>query len=323
MAHELNIVNGKASMFSAIETPWHGLGQIVDKAPNSADAIKLAGLDWNVNQFPLTSQIDGETINTPMFGNFRSDNKAFLGAVRSRYQVVQNVEAFDFLDSLHQDGILKYETAGALGAGERVFMTAQIPGDWKVADSAIKMYLLLFTSHDGSSGIEVLPTTVRVVCNNTLSMARNGAKNVLKFRHTSNIQQQMKMASTLMEMTSHNIDTWITGCNKLVERNVSRNDIKEMLDVIYPNPNTDGIAQSRYEEKLIEFWHIYNSEATQQNIKGTAWGMVNAVTYLEDHYDGYIFKGNKAESKFDRTVRGEGAKTKTLAYNMALQLAGA
>ena len=101
------------SMFSVREKPWHGLGTIVMEAPASADALRLAGLDWNVVQEPVytghNELVEGYK------ANIRSTDRRVLGVVSDRYKVVQNVEAFSFTDELLGAGV-RYETAGSLQA---------------------------------------------------------------------------------------------------------------------------------------------------------------------------------------------------------------
>jgi hypothetical protein len=142
MAHNINEENGKHSFFSVNEKAWHGLGQIVEQYPTSAEAIQYAGLDYLVEKRPLfTNSLDNELagidtgiaipkIEVPGFyATVRTDNNNVLGVVGKDYEVVQNVNAFEFFDAIVDggEGIL-YETAGALGKGERIFITAKLPG---------------------------------------------------------------------------------------------------------------------------------------------------------------------------------------------------
>ncbi len=135
MAHNISFdeKTDKHSFFSVKKKAWHGLGQIVDQYPNSKDAIQHAGLDYQVEKADLTAIIRGNQVessegSTPVPGYYatmRTDNNAVLGVVGKDYQIVQNRDAFTFFDSIvGGDGIL-YETAGSLGKGERIFITAK------------------------------------------------------------------------------------------------------------------------------------------------------------------------------------------------------
>lgn len=133
MAHNINFneQTGKNSFFSTKQPAWHGLGQIVQDYPTSGEAIIAAGLDYTVAKAPLFAKGADPLISFAVpdqFATMRTDNNAVFGVVGKDYQIVQNTDAFAFFDAIvgGGDGIL-YETAGALGSGERIFITAKLP----------------------------------------------------------------------------------------------------------------------------------------------------------------------------------------------------
>lgn len=201
MAHNLNFneQTGKHSFFSVKEKAWHGLGQIVSDYPTSAEAIKHAGLDYTVEKrrlFTYDNQNNIADENTHIvipkievpnyFATIRTDNQKVLGIVGRDYVVIQNEDAFSFFDAIVSGYGIMYETAGALGKGERIFITAKLPGYIKVGnDDLIEKYLFLTTSHDGYGSITSPFTPVRVVCQNTLNAAMRNHANSFKIRHTA------------------------------------------------------------------------------------------------------------------------------------------
>ena len=160
-------------------TPWHKIGVRVLEAPNSAEALKLAGLDWEVKQSPSFIQVDGEMIDTGNIVNYRDSDRYILGTVTNRYKPVQNREAFAFTDELI-GGDVRYDTAGSLAHGGMVWLLAKMP-DMNVLGDTVEPYLLFANSHDGSSAVRVTMTNVRVVCQNTLNFALNGAQRTFSF----------------------------------------------------------------------------------------------------------------------------------------------
>ena len=151
------------SMFYVRQKPWHGLGVRVEEAPTSIDALVLAGLDWQVIQKNVYTQ-DGYII--PGYkANVRSTDDSALGIVSDKYKVVQNEEAFQFTDDLLGEGVT-YETAGSLQGGRKVWMLAKMPQRYIISGDEITPYLVVMNSHDGSSGIKVAMTLVRIVCAN-------------------------------------------------------------------------------------------------------------------------------------------------------------
>ena len=160
------------SMFYVREVPWHGLGTMVQEAPTSADALRLAGLDWEVKQRSI--QVCGGAKIENFKANVRSTDGKVLGVVSDRYQIVQNTEAFSFTDEL-VGGDVRYETAGSLQDGRKIWLLAKMPTR-KVIDDEVEPYLCFSNTHDGSGAIRVCMTPIRVVCNNTLNLALNTAR---------------------------------------------------------------------------------------------------------------------------------------------------
>lgn len=169
------------TMYATREKPWHGLGTVVKEAPASEEALRLAGLDWNVIQEPIYTpfreKIDG------FKANVRDSDRKVLGVVSDRYKVVQNVEAFSFTDELLGQGV-RYETAGSLSGGKRVWLLARLPREYIIAGERISPYLVFSNTHDGSGSVKVAVTPIRVVCNNTLNLALSTAQRSFSMIHT-------------------------------------------------------------------------------------------------------------------------------------------
>ena len=178
--------------------PWHGLGTPVENAVNSAEALELAGLDWEVNSRPIYTdngiQIPGYIANT------RSSDNKVLGVVSDKYKIVQNKEAFAFTDNL-LDGDAKYVTAGSLRGGKNVWMLAELP-ETKILGDAVGQYLCFTNTHDGTGAVRVFVTPVRVVCNNTLNLALNTAKRSWSCRHMGNMESKMHEATRTLELAN-------------------------------------------------------------------------------------------------------------------------
>lgn len=173
------------TMFSVRVTPWHGLGEIIQEAPTSDDAIRIAGLDWRVIQSELICKENGQVIDGFKV-NIRDTDKKTLGIVTDRYKIVQNSEAFAFTDALLGEGV-RYETAGSLASGRRVWMLAKLE-DRIITDELIEPYLVFTNSHDGTGAVRVAITPVRVVCQNTLNLALQTAERQWSCAHKGDIQ---------------------------------------------------------------------------------------------------------------------------------------
>lgn len=320
MAHNLNFNSrtGNYSFFSVQEKAWHGLGKIVEDYPTSAEALQFAGLDYEVVKEPNTHTLpSGKSIvSDSSFFTYRRDNEAILGdRVGRDYHIVQNREAFNFFDSIvgNGDGIM-YETAGALGNGERIFITAKLPGYIRVGngDDVTEKYIFLTTSHDGSGSIMAAFTPIRIVCQNTLNASLRNASNVVRIKHTSGASDRfadahkiMGLANTLSDQLGDIFNHWTTV-------RVTDQEVRKLIQLaLCPNPETLDLIRKGAEDELSTVFKNTVNDAfayammsdTQQmeTTKGTLFGAYNAVTgYYQNVRD---FKGND-EAKLQSIVMG-------------------
>ena len=259
-------------MLSAKERPWHGIGTVVEEAPTSEDAIRIARLDWTVDQFPVFA--NGNEI-PGYFANVRSDTNEALGVVRNRYKIVQNTEAFDFVDGIVANKHLecRYETAGSLFNGRRIFLLVKLPNKDLLGD-LVENYLFFTNSHDGSSALTAGITNVRVVCNNTLQMALEGASRIWRCRHTTNIEGKKQQAKEALGMAVKYMEGMEKTAWQMASKKINEERFLRLL--------SDKLDSMRYNEKAKEatmerIVTIYSEKDDLQNFKGTAWGMYNAT----------------------------------------------
>lgn len=201
MAHLLEKRDGKYSFAEngKKERAWHELGQVFDGEMDIYTAIRACRADYTVDSSPVFYNVNGEFVENPDYRHiYRTDNKEILGLVTKGYGIVQNSEAFEFVNNLCCGGNKNQpfiECAGVLGKGERVFVTAKFPEQFQIGDTFDdhgEMYAVITTSHDGSGAVTVLMTPVRVVCNNTLqhAMYKNNISK-FSFKHTSGVKARM------------------------------------------------------------------------------------------------------------------------------------
>lgn len=260
-------------MVSAKERPWHGIGTVVEEAPTSKDAIKIARMDWKVEQVPVMA--NGAEI-PGYFCNIRSDVNLPLGIVKNRYKIVQNTEAFDFVDGIIENthGIeCRYETAGSLFNGKKIFLLVKLPNKNILGDD-VENYLFFTNSHDGSSSLTAGISNVRVVCNNTLQMAIKEADRIWHCRHTVSIESKKQQARESLGMAVKYMDKMEEFANELAMKKVNE---EKFFRKLFETPKITWLGEKN-KEQLIERLHIiYNEKDDLQNFKGTGWGMYNAV----------------------------------------------
>lgn len=284
------------SMFSVREVPWHGLGTIIQEASDSESALKLAGLDWSVKQVPVLyeGQKTGHQFNVR-----ESDNRV-LGVVGGRYKPVQNAEAFAFTDEL-VGGDVRYETAGSLADGKRVWMLAKMP-DTRVLDDVVEPYLCLTNGHDGFSSLKVCMTPVRVVCQNTLNMALKSAKRTWTVRHSGNINAKMEEAQQTLGLAQDYMKKFEEEAEELYSIKVSPAQFKKLSSTLFPI--TDEMSRRKEEAQYLlqcqlkEAWDMDDLG----NIKGTGWGFMNAVSDMSTHRPPARKTANYQENMFIYTI---------------------
>lgn len=336
MAHNINFneQTGRYSFFSVQQKAWHGLGQIVEQYPTSKEAIQHAGLDYEVVKSPLFTNGSGiiETNNAieigcnelevpNYFANIRTDNNAVLGVVGKDYHIVQNREAFNFFDAIvgGEEGFF-YETAGALGKGERIFITAKLPDYIRVGngDDVIEKFIFLTTSHDGSGSITAAFTPIRIVCQNTLNASLRNMTNVVRIKHTSGAKQRIENAHKIMGL-ANTLSTQLENIfNNWSKVRVTDQEVKKLIQLaLCPNKETLDLIKKGAESEVSTVFKNVVDDAfsyamlsdTQQmdTTKGTLFGAYNAVTgYFQN-----VRKYKDDQAKLQSIVLGGTAQIKS------------
>ena len=336
MAHNINFneQTGRHSFFSVQQKAWHNLGQIVEQYPTSEEAIIHAGLDYEVVKSPLFTkgsgiietaggiEIGSSELEAPnYFANIRTDNNAVLGVVGKDYHIVQNREAFNFFDAIvgGGEGIL-YETAGALGQGERIFITAKLPDYIRVGngDDVTEKYIFLTTSHDGSGSITAAFTPIRIVCQNTLNASLRSMTNVVRIKHTSGAKQRIENAHKIMGL-ANTLSNQLEGIfNEWANVRVTDREVRKLIQLaLCPNKETLDLLKKGAEDEVSTvfkntvdnaFEYAMISDTQQMDTtKGTLFGAYNAVTGYYQNVRNY----NNDEAKLQSIVMGGTAQQRT------------
>jgi phage/plasmid-like protein (TIGR03299 family) len=271
------------SMFSVRQKPWHGLGKIIQDAPNSAEAIRIADLDWTVNQEKAYIEINGKYTEVPgILVNTRSSDNSLLGVVSPDYKVVNNAEAFSFVDEMLAEGV-RYETAGCLYNG-KVWMLARMP-DTEIVGDKTENFLLFTNSHDGKAAVRVACTSVRVVCQNTMNLALRTANRSWSTRHTGDINSKMEEAHRTLKLASSYYKAYAQKANELADTPLSTREFKIFVETLIPSVKDDSspIVKARIEDQRNLLQAVYQKTADLDNIRGTKWGALQAVSDFVGH----------------------------------------
>ena len=269
------------TMMYVRQVPWHGLGTQVETAPTSADAIKLAGLDWIVEPKPIYDASGNEIPNYK--ANTRNSDNSVLGIVTDRYKIVQNSEAFAFTDELlKSDSSVKYETAGSLRNGKQVWLLAKME-DRKILGDEVDPYLCFTNTHDGSGSIKVCVTPVRVVCSNTLNLALEQASRSWTTKHIGDMSYKFDEARRTLGFAAEYMDALEKEADVLANTKVSNSYLEQIIDIMYPiTPETSERKLRNIQQMKENIYMCYNMEDIKK-FKDTAWGAVNAVSDFVSH----------------------------------------
>lgn len=319
MAHNLETRNGKTSFAAVGEVAWHGLGTYVKEAMTAEQAIQLGGLDYEVKKQKIS--IAGGGIIPGYYATVRQDTKDALGIVSQDYHVVQNREAFDFFDSIIDQGEAIYQTAGVLGKGEKIFITAKLPKDILVHGEEVENYLLLTSGHDGKSAIQVGFTSVRVVCNNTLNAALRGLQNKVTILHFSNAKQKLQTASKIMGMSTRYAMELDQTFNRMAEVKINDKQLRQYIEQVL-NPSKEQVTEEEFSklfvkkvDSIVDFAHNHPTQQTDP-ARGTVWGAYNAIS----GYFGYLKNYKSQEEKMADHYFKAGAKKIEQAFALATSL---
>jgi len=290
------------SMFYVRVAPWHGLGVRVETALSSEEALEQSGLNWRIEQQPIYTE-SGHLI--PNYkANIRDSDNSILGVVTDRYTVVQNVDAFEFTDNLLGEGV-KYETAGSLNGGRRVWLLAKLPDKYFINGDELTPYLVFSNSHDGSAAITVAMTPIRIVCQNTLNLALRGTKRSWSAKHVGNIGNKLHEAQETLQLAR----TYMTGLgreiNELSKLKLTDSKVMEYIEMLMPmddNPteiHKKNIARIREDLKM-----RYFEAPDLKQVNKSAYRFVCAVSDFATHAKPLRETANYRENVFAKTIEG-------------------
>ncbi len=310
------------------DVPWHGLGTPVPKGFTAEQMIHAAGLDWEVDLRPArgAKEINRkgefsryEVVRVPRPNS--KESEVLLGVVGRRYQPLQNVEAFEFFNPIVGDKKAYFETAGALGEGERIWVMAKMPDAMEIVrGDECYNYLLLSNTHTGEGSVIVKFTSVRVVCQNTLMMAMEDGQKAYRVRHSKLMQFKLDELREFLAITQEVFQSAEKVFKRLAQIEMVGGRLNQYLEAVYPRSET----QKKKEEKPQRWTSLREIFETRKDlqlagVRGTLWGAYNAITRFEDYKQPQ--QEEQPEQRLERTWFGGGADIKLKALQRAKEFA--
>lgn len=312
--------------------PWScGIGVDVKNCITAQEVMHKAGLDFKVEKCELVAKMPfslkgNNTINEDdgdfayngniyrdcpnAYGTYRTDKNIPLGIVKSKYEVIQNVDAFDFFNDAIGYNKALWQTAGYYGLGHKIFVTAKIAADFEVNGDPIQSYLIFSNSHDGTGSINILFAPIRVFCTNMLNSAFNSADSYIRIRHTRTAKEKLERGAEILRIACQHAQSSKELYESLAKINMSDEKVMEYIAnlnlteaeqmALHDYDNKFGLAKlfrrdyftlestkisMRKANKIVAMWDYYHTGAGQDRIMGTAWGAYNAVTGYYSNVD--------------------------------------
>lgn len=290
------------TMYSVREVPWHGLGTVIENAPNSHDAIELAGLNWQVNGNPIFdangNEIKGYKANT------RDSDNSVLGVVSDRYQIVQNAEAFEFTDHLIDADEITYETAGSLRNGKQIWLLGKMP-ETKILGDDVDPYICFTNTFDGSGAIKVCLTPIRVVCNNTLNLALSRASRSWSTKHMGDMAGKLMEAKETLMLANNYMSMLDIEADKYANTAISDDEIQKVISEIFPvDVNNDSQRRINNVQQLTDTFYTCYYMPDIAQYKNTQWGVINAMADMVGHMAPARNTATYQENNWGRIMNG-------------------
>ena len=303
-------------------TPWHGLGNPLSPQQPLEVWLTEAGMDWRIEQSDVLFNVADDGMHIRPFADskvlYRSDSLAPLSVVSPRYKVVQPSEVLEFYRDLVSAGGFELETAGVLKGGRKLWALAKTGQEALLkGGDRVKAYLLLATSCDGTLCTTAQFTSVRVVCNNTLQMAVKDRTGAVKVPHSTVFDPQSVKEALGLGLSAW--DRFIGNIKQLSQRTVSPEEACQFFRDVLDEPLVEGTEDAVTSKALQQVSALYSGGGMGSLLtgtRGTAWGLVNAMTEYVDHRR----RARSQDYRLDSAWFGQGAQLKGKALEHALAL---
>ena len=279
----------------ATRTPtWENIGTDISHEHNIADVIRKANLDYEVQHQLIVLQNTDIVIPNKMATVRTSDNHIY-GVTSKKYNIVQNIDAFDFIDYINSD--IEFVKAGET-AGGQVYIIGKLPDNY-ILDDQFTPYVIFRNSFDGSTNIQAAIVPLRIVCQNQFNMAFKKSDNTINIRHTNTANQKMLEAKEVLRRTAEHLNTFNQFAENMAVEKITDVQFSHLLDNMFP-VNEEEMAKrtiTNMEANRMSFMTAYNAE-DNANFRGTKWGLINAFSDYQTHKPNLRSTNKSEENRF-------------------------
>jgi phage/plasmid-like protein (TIGR03299 family) len=339
MAHEIRKNDTFGEVRKNGRKAWHGLGMEIESGLSAEEAFPLIGLDWETELLPVYAErltMDGVE-RVPVKAHrmhVRKDDGLQLGMVSDKYTPFENKELARFSDALAGlDAAVTVETAGSLYGNRRVFSLIKLPEVVKAtAEDVLEQYVLISNGHGGFASFSCYPTSVRVVCANTLRWSERDASRGLSFRHTGDFEEKIAQARHVLGIAQRETKLFQDKVSALVRTNMTGESLNSFMLAAYTasfgKVDPEGLTEESYakmlarREQIIGDWkeRMENERNSLAGIQGSAWSAFNAVTEYHDHERGRFKSVQESEARAHSNLFGTSSSCKMKTFKLAMEL---
>ena len=320
MAHELEMVNGQASMAYAGDVPWHGLGVKVSNDLTPEQMLNAAGLDWTVDPVNLFAEVGDRKIATGHRALVRSSDQKVIDVITDDWNPVQNSEAFEFFNDFVAAGDMEMHTAGSLKDGKIVWALAKVKDSFELFNGRdqVDAYLHFTNPHQYGQSIDVRFTPIRVVCNNTLTLSLNmKSKNMVKVSHRREFDGDM--VKEALGVAKHKLAQYKEMAQYLSQKRFTNESIVDYFSRVFPVLTQKEKARKDLSKSAtFALEEALHNQPGAEYGEGTWWQAFNTVTYMTDHTI-----GRSVDSRLTSAWYGANKNLKTKALELAVEMADA
>lgn len=316
MAHDLEMVNGKASMAYVGEKPWHGLGTEVPADLTPEQMLDAAGLNWEVEKVPAYARVDGKQVNIGWSALVRKMDNKILDTVSNDWEPVQNIEAFEFFNDFIAEGNMEMHTAGSLAGGQIVWALARIKDGFDLfGGDEVESYLHFTNFHKYGFSTDVRFTPTRVVCRNTLTLSLNTkVERMVKISHRNKFCGDD--AKLMLGIAAEKLAKYKDMAQFLGTKRYTGESVMEYFKRLWPV--AENAKRTEITKNAREAMAILETQPGAKFAQGSWWQPFNAVTYMTDH-----LIGRTTDNRMQSAWYGSGKNLKVKALELAVEMADA
>jgi len=316
MAHNIEMVDGKAQMAYAGDVPWHGLGTRVPADLTPEQMLDAAGLNWEVNKVPAFAKVAGKNVNVGWSALVRSSDEKIIDVVSEDWNPVQNSEAFEFFNDFIAEGDMEMHTAGSLCDGKIVWALAKVKDSFELfGGDKVDSYLHFTNFHKYGCSTDVRFTPIRVVCNNTFTLSLNTkVERMVKISHRREFNgDQTKL---MLGVAAEKLAQYKEMAQFLGSKRYSDENVVEYFKRVFPA--SENAKRSEITKNARTALGILETQPGAEYAAGSWWQAFNATTYMTDH-----LIGRSTDTRMTSAWYGSNKNLKVRALETAIEMAEA